>query len=194
MDAGSKERLRDLDVAEPGEQRLIEEGDLHRPPCLGQPAEELRHGGRIGEGVGAELSLLRRPELGRAPELDGPEHPRVSKGDHLPVVELERQALVRKGRVSASATVEPPAHPEVEGEAAIAGQDEEEVLSAALDALQRAALDEEVEALRGHAAKHPGGHPRSTEERARPNPLEQAPARGLDLRELGHVSPPSGSA
>src|SRR5215207_9434656 len=95
MQPGPEQRLADIDVAEPGDQALIEERRLERRPLAPEKAGDRLPGEFVAERLEPEIAKMRRGvELGPGHEVHQPEPARVVVGDARAVREVEDDVVV----------------------------------------------------------------------------------------------------
>src|SRR5215218_4197630 len=105
MQPRPEQRLADIDVAEPGDQALVEERRLERRPLAPEQAGDRLAGELIAERLEPEIAEMRRGlELGPGHEVHQPEPARVVVGDARAVREVEDDVVV--GALASSLRVE----------------------------------------------------------------------------------------
>ncbi len=186
MDAGSKQRLVGVDVADPGDLALIEQQGLdRRAAAAGQPVQVPAGEVRV-ERLNAEPGSQEVVQRGTPKsELAGAEATRVDEGDPMcAAVELEDDSRVR--RRAARVQQQRPGHAQMDEQEHLVLELPHEVLAAPAEPLHVPAGDRVDDAL-GRQREAPARV--SHLQGAQPAPLdvrrEVAPD-GLDLGQLGH--------
>lgn len=132
MNAGREERFVDVDVSQPREESLVEQGRLDGPPRPAEPAGKLVCPDR--QRLGAERIVVGLPE-----PADATESPRVPQPQLPYILELNNQVGMRQQRRVIRLNREPAAHAEVNEPAVAVVQREHDPFSAAIDAPHAAA-------------------------------------------------------
>ncbi len=191
----AEERLVDVDVAEAGEERLVEQQRLqaHPPPRQGR-------GERLGRPVVAERLRPERAQavgqLGIVQQRDPPEAADVAEAQLVAVREGERRALEAVARRGVRQDAQLPGHPQVDHQVLAAVQIDDQELGAAADPAHPPPgqpLRQCLRRRRGDRAR-PFEEAQASEGAADDLPL-QAAADRFDFGEFGHrrLSAPTGA-
>src|SRR3954447_4565901 len=191
VDARAEERLVGVDVADARDPLLVEQHRLDRGAAVaGQLVQALA--GELGlerldaEALGEEVVERLRAER----ELAGAEPARVDELQLRPL-EGERHACV--GRALVRVEQQRAGHPQVQQQVRLVLELPPQVLAAAAEPLDAAALDRGGELLRGGRERPSGVVDLEPLERAAVDVRREVAADGLDLGQLGHDTEARGS-
>ena len=146
MEAGGPERLVGVDVADAGDERLVEEERLEAALPAADPAPKRRHGERVRERLGARLreGIVVRGDVQPHPT----ELADVAEPDLPAVLELEHESDVRIVRNALAHDEQLAGHLEVDRQEGVAVERDDDLLAAPRDALDPATRDAGRELLR----------------------------------------------
>ena len=149
-EAGAVQGLAHVDVAEPGDDALIQQGGLERGAAALEGSEQQAGVERGGKRLRAEVGQQAMRVLGgRGHEVDAAEAAGVDEADVPAVVGLERDMLVQHGRVGAAqADVHAAGHAEMDQRAVAAIEAHQDVFGTAAETEDPGALEAGREARR----------------------------------------------
>ena len=185
VDLRAEQRLVGVDVADAGDPLLVEQHRLDRGAGLRRKRVQVLAGELGLERLDAEpLAEEVVERLAAERELAGAEPPRV---DELQLVgaEVERDARVR-GAALGRVEQQRAGHPQVQHQVRLVLELPHEVLAAAAEPLDAAAVERRRELLRGERERAAGVVDLELAQRAAVDVRRQVAADGLDLGQLGH--------
>src|SRR5450830_1487140 len=133
MQLGSPERLVDVDVPEPGQDALIEQGRLERSSTPGQALAQQLRGELRCQRFRADASGQVALQLACFEQVPGSEATHVAVDELGTVVQLEPGPLVRERTGARTPVPERSRHTEMDSERFPALQNEKQVLAAAIE-------------------------------------------------------------
>ena len=188
-DAGAMQRLVCVDVAQPGDDVLVEEQRLDRCGAAGEQARQVGDPREVGVGVAAETPQRRCCKLLGCVGDDEPERPRVDEPHLDTAADPHHDVGVRALRVASLGQADPAGHTEVRHPCEIAAEVGHEELAVAAEATNGAAGHPGHEVVGVVLAPHhsQASHLGGDDPAACQLGLQETPG-PLDLRELRHLS------
>ena len=178
-----------VDVADPGDEGLVEQKRLQRAMSLPEPSPELAEVEAVAQRIGPEPRELRYLPV----DISGIEHHHLAEGsgideEHPATVVDKRVDMGVGGRLIGSVDQQHlSAHPEVDHDRPAGVEGEREVLAAAVD-IHHPGSGHPLDQRRPRGSSHhPLSSDRHRDETAAGEALGQAPTDHLDLGGLGHA-------
>ena len=178
-----------VDVADPGDEGLVEQKRLQRAMSLPEPSPELAEVEAVAQRIGPEPRELRYLPV----DISGIEHHHLAEGsgideEHPATVVDKRVDMGVGGRLIGSVDQQHlSAHPEVDHDRPAGVEGEREVLAASVD-IHHPGSGHPLDQRRPRGSSHhPLSSDRHRDETAAGEALGQAPTDHLDLGGLGHA-------
>jgi demethylmenaquinone methyltransferase / 2-methoxy-6-polyprenyl-1,4-benzoquinol methylase len=184
------ERLAGVNIAEPGDDALVEQRRLYRR----QPAGELpcqKRGVEAGaERLRSQHGQERVPGRLATPQIvDRTEAARIVEADEGAIVELDQHMVVRPGRERSGAGGDAARHAEVQQQQTVGVQLDQDVFAAAVERADPRAVEPGREIRRKRPAQIAAAQQGANDATAADPCREAAPHR-FDFRQFGHLPPP----